>query len=145
VIKVVNVNSMPLAVVRRRVMWPDLPVQLTSMLDAVAAAKPPGRQGGKCVVVYRSADAAGADVAAGVPTEPTFPGSGSVLPDATPSGQALTAVHTGPIDELQEARDALAAYAEANNLTLGDIAWEVLGDLSGDPDQLHAQVFQQIA
>ena len=70
-----------------------------------------------------------------------FPVSGSVKPDGEvipfelPGGQAVTAIHVGPYERLEETYGELRAWAEERRLQLADQMWEsYLSDPSAEPD-----------
>lgn len=76
----------------------------------------------------------------GVEVTRDFEPSGEVRPTETPAGEAAAAVHIGSCDRLNEAHDAIHAWAQANNRGFAGKSWEIYGDWSDDPSKLETTV-----
>ena len=80
------------------------------------------------------------DVEFGVEVTREFEPSGEVKPVKTPAGEVATAVHIGPYDQLGQAHEAIHAWVQANNRTIGAMSWEIYGDSTDDPTKLETTV-----
>jgi len=69
----------------------------------------------------------------GVEVTRTFETAGEVYATETPGGQAAVAVHRGPYNRLNEARDAIAKWITANGRESAGQSWEIYGDPSPNP------------
>ena len=77
----------------------------------------------------------------GVQVAGPFEGNGQVVCSLTPTGNALTTLHTGPYDQLGQAHTAIMDWARAHNQPFTGLNWEVYGDWHEDPSQLTTEVF----
>jgi effector-binding domain-containing protein len=76
----------------------------------------------------------------GVEVTRDFAPSGEVRPAQTPAGETAVAVHVGSYDRLNEAYDAIHAWAKAHNRAFAGLSWEIYGDWSDDPARLETTV-----
>jgi effector-binding domain-containing protein len=75
------------------------------------------------------------EVLVGFPVSGPIEPDGQVEPFELPGGRAVTAVHVGPYERLEQTYAALTAWAEASGLPLADHMWEsYLSDPAAEPD-----------
>ena len=75
------------------------------------------------------------DIEAGLPVATAAEGKGDIVASELPGGSAATTVHTGPYERLNEAHEALQAWATANGLEPSGAPWEVyITDPGAEPD-----------
>lgn len=84
--------------------------------------------------------ARGIPVDIGAEVETAFESDDELACTTTPAGRFITVLHTGPVDRLGEAYDALRAHVRANNLTLAGPYWEYYGHWSEDPAKFETSV-----
>ena len=80
------------------------------------------------------------DVDFGVEVTRSFETSGEVHEVDTPSGEAAVATHVGAYDRLNEAHNAIHAWAAANDRTFAGYSMEIYGDWSEDPNNMETTV-----
>ncbi len=73
----------------------------------------------------------------GVEVTRTFETAGEVYATETPAGEAAVAVHRGPYNRMNEARDAVLKRMVANRRESAGQSWEIYEDPT--PDPAHAQ------
>jgi len=145
-IKLLTVEPGPIAVVRKRTTFAEVPRALFGALDAVYATVRSGkiRQSGHNVAVYRPLGGGHVDLEAGVEVAAPFENVGGVVSSETPGGEVAMAEHIGPYDRLGETYDAIVAWVRANGRKLAGVNWEVYGDWSEDPAKLRADVYMML-
>jgi effector-binding domain-containing protein len=142
-----QVSSRPLAVVRRRATLQELarvvPDACGTVWNVVGAQGIAGA--GRHVAIYWD-DAINLEV--GVELDAPFAGHGEVVPSATPAGTVATAVHFGPYHELHRAHNAIRRWLTDNGHTAAGPNWEVYGhwtdECDQDPSQIRTDIFYLI-
>jgi effector-binding domain-containing protein len=75
------------------------------------------------------------EVVVGFPVSGPVEDDGEVVAFELPGGRAITAVHVGPYERLEETYNELVAWAATEELQLADHMWEsYLSDPSTQPD-----------
>src|SRR5438132_952455 len=125
-VRIENVNSRPLAVVRRRADARDLarvvPEACGVVWGVIRAQNVAGA--GRHVAIYWDG---AINLEVGVEMDAPFAGHGEVVGSATPAGAVATAVHFGPYHQLHEAHQAILQWCAANGYTLAGPNWEIYG------------------
>jgi effector-binding domain-containing protein len=76
------------------------------------------------------------EVAAGFPVSGPIEASGEVVPMELPAGRAVTCIHVGPFERLQDTYGELLERAAAEGVDLAEGMWEsYLTDPAAEPDQ----------
>lgn len=143
-IRLQQVSSRPLAVVRRRAaprelskVVPDACGTVWSVLRSrqVAGA-------GRHVAVYWDGQI---NLDVGVELDAPFSGCGEVVGSATPVGLVATTSHYGPYSELHGAHQAICVWCRNNAHTLAGPNWEIYGhwqdEWNHDPGKICTEVF----
>jgi effector-binding domain-containing protein len=135
-----QVNSQPLAVVRRRARPRELATVVPQACGTVwrVLQALQVRGAGRHVAVYWDC---AINLEVGAEVETPFPGHSEVVGSSTPAGTAVTATHLGPYDRLHEAHTAIHTWCAANGHTLAGPSWEVYGHWEDDPAKLRTDVF----
>ena len=76
----------------------------------------------------------------GVEVTRSFETLGEVYATETPAGEVATAVHIGGYDGLNEAHDAIHAWAGAHQRVFAGQSWEIYGDWSDDLSKVETTV-----
>jgi effector-binding domain-containing protein len=142
-IRVEQVSSRPLAVVRRRANLQELsrvvPDACGLVWGVVRAQQIPGA--GRHVSLYLD-DAINLEV--GVELDAPFAGHGEVVGSATPAGTVAAAVHFGPYHQLYLAHQAIRAWCAKHGHTLAGPNWEIYGhwidEWNRDPSKIRTDV-----
>jgi effector-binding domain-containing protein len=75
------------------------------------------------------------EVVVGFPVSGAATADGEVVPFELPGGRAVTAVHVGPYDRLEQTYQELTEWAASEGLQLAEHMWETyLSDPSAEPD-----------
>jgi effector-binding domain-containing protein len=75
------------------------------------------------------------EVVVGFPVSGVVSADGEVVPFDLPGGRAVTAIHVGPYERLEETYGELMAWAQSEGLHLAGAMWEsYLSDPSAEPD-----------
>jgi effector-binding domain-containing protein len=82
----------------------------------------------------------GIPVDIGAEVETPFESDAELNCTQTPAGRFITVLHTGPVDQLGDAYEALRAHVRANKLTLAGPYWEYYGHWSEDPAKFETSV-----
>jgi effector-binding domain-containing protein len=143
-VRIEQVSSCPLAVVRRRASVQELskvvPDACGTVWSVVRAQKLTGA--GRHVALYWD-DVINLEV--GVELDAPFAGHGEVVHSATPAGTVATAVHFGPYGLLSEAHRAIREWCAKQGCTLAGPAWEIYGhwidEWNNDPSKIRTDVF----
>jgi effector-binding domain-containing protein len=142
-VRLEQVSSRPLAVVRRKASIPELPKVVPAacgtVWNVVKAQQVAGA--GRHVAVYLD-DVINLEV--GVELEQPFAGHGEVVGSATPAGTVATAVHFGPYQRLGEAHQAVRQWCAAHGHVLAGPSWEIYGhwidEWNTDPSKIRTDV-----
>src|SRR5262245_49018813 len=125
-VRLEQLNSRPLAVVRRRARLPELakvvPDACGTVWNVVRAQQVAGA--GRHVALYWD-DQINLEVGVGLGSP--FAGHGEVVGSAPPAGVVATAVHFGPYGRLHEAHQAIRAWCAKHGHTLAGPNWEIYG------------------
>lgn len=143
-VRLEQLTSHPLAVVRRRATLPELgkviPDACGLVWNVVRAQKVTGA--GRHVAIYWD-DVFNLEV--GVELEAPFAGHDEVVGSATPGGTVATAVHFGPYNRLGEAHQAIRQWCADHGHTLAGPCWEIYGhwvhEWCDDPSKIRTDVF----
>ncbi len=143
-VRLEQLASRPLAVVRRRAGIPELakvvPEACGTVWNVVRAQKIAGA--GRHVALYWD-DVCNLEV--GVELEAPFSGHGEVVGSATPGGTVATAVHFGPYQQLGEAHRAIRQWCAQYGHALAGPNWEIYGhwvqEWCDDPSRIRTDVY----
>jgi effector-binding domain-containing protein len=143
-VRLEQVSSRPLAVVRRRARSPELakvvPEACGVVWSVVRAQQIPGA--GRHIAVYLDGQI---NLEVGVELEAPFSGFGEVVSSATPAGTVATTTHFGPYGLLHEAHDAVCVWCRNNGYSPTGPNWEIYGhwkdEWNGDPTKITTDVF----
>ena len=138
-VRIETVEAQPLAVIKRRATFAELPATIFGALDIVwpflRGNAVPARHN---VVLYHDQLM---NLEIGVEVFAPLPPHDEVVASSTPGGRVATVTHWGPYEELTLAHTAIARQAIAGGLALDGRNWEVYGDWSDDPMQRRTDVF----
>jgi effector-binding domain-containing protein len=125
-VRLEQVNSRPIAVVRRRASLQELakviPDACGTVWNVVRAQKITGA--GRHVALYWDDEF---NLEVGVELEATFDGHGEVVGSATPAGIVASAVHFGPYNQLPAAHQAIRRWCANHGHTIAGPNWEIYG------------------
>jgi len=83
----------------------------------------------------------GVPIEVGVQVITPFKRMGRVVCAAIPGGSVATVVHMGLYQKLSEAHAAVRRWCAEHDYTLAGPNWEIYGDWTDYPDELHTDVF----
>src|SRR4051794_4740992 len=135
VIRLEQLSSRPLAVVRRRAGSQELsrvvPDACGTVWRVIRSQQVTGA--GRHVAVYLDGQI---NLEVGVELDAPFAGYGDVVGSATPPGPVATTTHYGPYGQLDQAHQAIQARGRCNGYALAGPPWGVFGQWSDgrDPD-----------
>ena len=143
-VRLENLSSRPLAVVRRRASSRELskvvPDACGVVWKAIRAKQIAGA--GRHVAVYLDDQI---NVEVGVELESPIAGDDELVGSATPAGPVATTVHFGPYGRLHEAHDAIRNWCAAQGRTPAGPNWEIYGhwmdEWNKDPSKIRTDVF----
>ena len=143
-IRLEQLSSRPLAVVRRRASLPELPKVVPDacglVWGVVRAQKIAGA--GRHIALYWD-DVINLEV--GVELDMPFAGHGEVIGSATPAGSVATTTHFGPYQRLGEAHQAIREWCAKHGHTPAGPCWEIYGhwldEWNNDPSKIRTDVF----
>jgi effector-binding domain-containing protein len=146
-VRLEQLGSRPLAVVRRRARSQELPKVVPdacgTVWGVVRAQQVPGA--GRHVAVYWDCQDGQINLEVGVELDTPFAGYGEVIASATPAGLAATTTHYGPYGQLHEAHGAILSWCRSNGYTLAGPSWEIYGhwmdEWNSDPGKIRTDVF----
>ena len=146
-IRIENVPSIPLAVIRRQASAAELSTIVPEYCGLVwNAVKAQQSKGGRHVAIYWNRDIR---LEVGVELEGPFEERPPVLRSATPSGTVAAVTHFGPYNRLGAAHDAVQEWCRANGQRLAGPSWEIYGhwrdEWNTNPSLIRTDVFYQIA
>jgi effector-binding domain-containing protein len=106
---------------------------------------------GHNVVIYWAKPGEGLGTPGGLPvdigaeiTEP-FESDAELQCVSTPSGRFISVLHTGPIEELGEAYDAIVSCCQSQGLKLAGPYWEFYGHWTEDATKFETTVYWSLA
>jgi effector-binding domain-containing protein len=144
VIRLEQLNSRPLAVVRRHARLQELakvvPDACGIVWGVLRTQQVTGA--GRHVAVYLD-DQINLEV--GVELDAPFAGHGEVVGSATPAGPVAVTTHYGPYGLLHEAHEAIRLWCGNNGYRLAGPNWEIYGhwkdEWNSDPTKISTEVF----
>jgi effector-binding domain-containing protein len=147
-VRLEQVSSRPLAVVRRRASLQELPrvvpAACGTVWNVVRVQRIPGA--GRHVAVYLDGQI---NLEVGVELESPFAGHGEVIGSSTPAGAVATTVHFGPYGQLHEAHRAIREWCANHGHALAGPNWEIYGhwmdEWNSDPSKIRTDVFYLLA
>lgn len=146
-VRLLDVDAVPLAVVRRR----GAPFELAAIVPAACGLvwdtlRAQGLRGGRHVAVYLD-DVI--DMEIGVEFDAPLVEAGEVIRSSTPGGLVATMTWFGPYAGLRNAYVAIREWAAANGHRLAAPRWEVYGDWEpgwdDDPSRIRTDVYWSVA
>lgn len=143
-VRLEQVSSRPLAVVRRRARQAELskvvPDACGIVWKVIRAQQVPGA--GRHVAVYFD-DQINLEV--GVELDAPFAGFGEVVGSETPSGLVATTTHYGPYGLMHAAHEAILRWCADNGHTLAGPSWEIYGhwkdEWNSDPSKISTDIY----
>lgn len=135
--ELVELDRRPAAVVRSAVARTELPDFFDRALGAVMSETAAQRVQvvGEPFGFYPRPPGDLVEVAAGLPVASTFVPEGDVVPMDLPGGRAVTTIHVGPYDAMEQTYAALRDWMAAEGLQPAESMWEVyLTDPGQNPD-----------
>jgi effector-binding domain-containing protein len=146
-VRLQQLESTPIAVVRRRASAAELPRLVPEccglVWTAVRAQKTPA---GRHVAIYWDATIR---LEVGVELHGPFAEQGEVVRSATPAGAAAAVTHLGPYSGLGAAHAAICDWCKAGNHRLAGPSWEIYGhwqsEWDDDPSRIRTDIFYQLA
>jgi effector-binding domain-containing protein len=142
-VRVEQVESRPLAVIRRRASPRELSTVVPALCGEVwnfVKAHKLDRPGRHVAVYFDGA----INLEVGVEIGGTFAASDSVVPSATPAGTVATVTHVGDYARLGDAHEAIRAFCKQRGLTFAGPNWEIYGHWNDDPRLVTTDVFYLI-
>src|SRR5437588_7281090 len=144
VVRLEQLGSRPLAVVRRRAKQQELsrvvPDACGAVWNVVRAQQIPGA--GRHIAVYLDCQI---NLEVGVELDAPFAGHGEVVGSATPAGTVATTVHLGPYGRLHEAHRAIRQWCANHGYALAGPNWEIYGhwkdEWNNDPTKIRTDIF----
>jgi effector-binding domain-containing protein len=143
-VRLEQLSSLPLAVVRRRAKQQELskvvPEACGAVWNVIRSQQVTGA--GRHVAVYLD-DQINLEV--GVELESPFAGYGEVVGSATPAGLVATTTHFGPYGLMHGAHQAILRWCEKNGHTLAGPSWEIYGhwkdEWNSDPSKIRTDIY----
>jgi effector-binding domain-containing protein len=143
-VRLENVSSRPLAVVRRRASLRDMPKVIPDacglVWNAVRAKQIAGA--GRHVALYLD-DQINLEV--GVELDAPIADQDDILSSATPAGAVAAAVHFGPYQRLREAHRELRQWCASQGHALAGPNWEIYGhwidEWNKDPSAIRTDIY----
>jgi effector-binding domain-containing protein len=141
--KLLQVPSHPLAVVRRKVSQASFPQVIpdafTEVWDFLHASGI--EHDGINVVVYRHEHGDLFDIECGFRVSQSFEPSSQVISSHTPAGLTATTTHDGPYTQLPETHSALRKWAVAQGKTLAGVSWEIYDHWTPEAPEPRLEIF----
>jgi effector-binding domain-containing protein len=146
-VRVQNVASIPVAVIRRRATASELSKLVPECCGLVwNALRAQHAKGGRHIAIYWNGDIS---LELGAEVEGPFAETDTVVRSATPAGRVATVTHLGPYSRLGDAHDALRDWCKANGHTLAGPNWEIYGHWQDawntNPAMIRTDIFYQLA
>src|SRR5262245_27716566 len=144
VVRLEQLSSRPLAVVRRRAASHELskvvPDACGTVWNVIRSQQVSGA--GRHVAVYLDGQI---NLEVGVELDGPFTGHGEVVASATPPGLVATTTHYGPYGQLHAAHETIRRWCGDNGHTLMGPNWEIYGhwedEWNSDPTKIRTDVF----
>jgi effector-binding domain-containing protein len=138
-----QLNSVPLAVIRRRASASELARVVPDCCGLVwDAARAQQVQAGRHVAIYWDGSIR---LEVGVELHGPFAEHGEIVRSATPAGAVASAAHFGPYGGLGAAHEAVRRWCRANNHRLAGPNWEIYGhwqrEWDADPSRIRTDVY----
>jgi effector-binding domain-containing protein len=145
-IRIQDVPSIPLAVIRRQAAPAELPEVVPECCGLVwTALKALQVAAGRHVAIYWNGDIR---LEVGVELEGPFVEHDPIIRSATPGGAAAVVTHFGPYNRLGAAHNAVREWCRANGHRLAGPNWEIYGhwqpEWNTNPALIRTDVFYQI-
>jgi hypothetical protein len=148
IVRLEQLSSRPLAVVRRRAHAQDLskvvPAACGTVWSVIRAQQVAGA--GRHVAVYLDCQI---NLEVGVELDAPFAGHGEVVGSATPAGLVASTTHLGPYGLLHEAHKAISQWCANNGHKLAGPNWEIYGhwkdEWNSDPSKITTDVYYLLA
>jgi len=146
-IRVEQVVTHPIAVVRRRAAPKELPKVIPEACGLVwKVVKAAGvADAGRHVAVYRDGLGDEFDVEVGVEVGSAFAGRDEVFGSVTPGGEVAGVTHFGPYNQLEAVHRAIENWCAAQGRKPLGIGWEIYGhwleEWNKDPSKIRTDVF----
>jgi effector-binding domain-containing protein len=142
-VQIEQLESIPLAVVRRQARRQDLPRLIPECCGLVwEVVKAQRTKAGRHVAICWD-DSIRLEV--GVELQGLFVDDGEVVCSATPAGAVASATHFGPYGGLAGAHDAIHRWCRDNGRQLAGPSWEIYGHWDpawdADPSRIRTDVF----
>jgi effector-binding domain-containing protein len=147
-VRLEQVTSIPLAVVRRRAQIPELsqvvPAACGEVWNVIRALDIPSA--GRNIAVYWDEVI---NLEVGVELDAPFTGHGEVVRSATPAGRVAVTTHFGPYQNLASAHNAVRDWCQANGQALAGPNWELYGhwldEWNRDPSKIRTDVYYLVS
>ena len=142
-----HVDSIPLAVIRRRVSRGELSRVVPESCGLVwNVVREQRAKAGRHVAIYWDGTIR---LEVGVELQGPFMEQGAVVRSATPGGAVAWTTHLGPYGGLGAAHQAIRDWCGANGHQLAGPNWEIYGHWlpawNSDPSEIRTDVFYQLA
>jgi len=134
--EIVELPLQPILSARVRTPVQELPQHLGRIYGAVFQylAELGEPEAGMPFTAYYNMDMQDLDVEIGVPVHKAVPTKGEIQPGSIPAGRFVSTEHVGPYEQLAQAYEALASFAEAQGLEPTGVVYEYyLNDPSQEP------------
>ena len=146
-VRLANLDSVPLAVVRRRAQQSELSKVVRESCGVVwTFVRAHGLKAGRNVAVYLNGDI---QLEVGVELDGAFAEGEEVVRSGTPAGLTASAKHFGPYQKLGTAHDAIRQWATTHGHRLLGPNWEIYGhwqpEWNTDPSLIRTDVFYLVA
>jgi hypothetical protein len=143
-VRVEQVSSQPLAVVRRRASSQELSQVVPAACGLVWSVLRDQQitGAGRHIALYLDGQI---NLEVGVELDTPFAGHGEVVGSATLAGSVATAVHFGPYAQLGEAHQAIREWCANHGYDVAGPNWEIYGhwtdECNSDPAKIRTDVF----
>ena len=143
VVQLLQLESVPLAVIRRQVSSSELSRVVPECCGLVwNTVRAQQAKAGRHVAIYWDGKIR---LEVGVELAGPFAEDGEVVRSATPAGAVASATHFGPYGGLGTAHDAVRRWCKANNHRLAGPNWEIYGhwqnEWNTDPSRIRTDVY----
>jgi effector-binding domain-containing protein len=141
-----DLESVPVAVVRRRVDRSDLSRVVPECCGLVwNTLRAQQIKGGRNITIYWDAEIR---LEAGVESNEPFAEAGDLVRSATPGGPVVHAIHFGPYGQLGKTHAAIQQWCKSHGHQLAGPSWEIYGhwlpEWNDSPAQIRTDVFYQV-
>jgi effector-binding domain-containing protein len=145
-VRLTQVDSIPLAVVRRRARPSELATVVPRSCGLVwDYLRSQELRGGRHVAIYLNSNI---DLEVGIELATAFGEGSDVVRSATPHGLAATVVYHGPYQGLGAAHEAVRTWCQSEGYRLAGPNWEIYGhwqpEWNTDPSRIRTDVFYQV-